>query len=212
MKKKQLTKAKHSPAKSHKQQVVISKGGRVLPMKNRTESKRTIADNPAFAQAVQNYEAGLRALQERKFDKAKALFQKVVAADSKELTDRAAVHLNTCSQHLEKQHTSFKSVEEHYDYSVSLMNQGDYVTAREHLEKILKQASKADYVLYGLAVLECLTSHFEESLRYLAQAIDVNQANRFQARNDSDFHNLAEDPRFTELLYPENGADYGSRR
>jgi hypothetical protein len=26
---------------------------------------------------------------------------------------------------------------------------------------------------------------------------------RFQARNDSDFQNLFEDPRFTELLYPE---------
>jgi hypothetical protein len=26
---------------------------------------------------------------------------------------------------------------------------------------------------------------------------------RFQARNDSDFRNMADDPRFTELLYPE---------
>jgi hypothetical protein len=26
---------------------------------------------------------------------------------------------------------------------------------------------------------------------------------RFQARNDSDFQNLVEDPRFTELLYPD---------
>jgi hypothetical protein len=30
---------------------------------------------------------------------------------------------------------------------------------------------------------------------------------RYQARNDSDFHNLAEDPRFTELLYPDPAAD-----
>jgi len=30
---------------------------------------------------------------------------------------------------------------------------------------------------------------------------------RFQARNDSDFQNLAEDPRFTELLYPDPGAE-----
>jgi hypothetical protein len=32
---------------------------------------------------------------------------------------------------------------------------------------------------------------------------------RFQARNDSDFQNLAEDPRFTELLYPDPGAEIG---
>ena len=30
---------------------------------------------------------------------------------------------------------------------------------------------------------------------------------RFQARNDSDFQNMAEDPRFTELLYPDPAAD-----
>ena len=33
---------------------------------------------------------------------------------------------------------------------------------------------------------------------------------RFQARNDSDFQNLAEDPRFTELLYPDPGAELGA--
>jgi len=34
----------------------------------------------------------LRALQEHKFDKAKPLFQKVLAGGSKELSDRAAIH------------------------------------------------------------------------------------------------------------------------
>ena len=28
-------------------------------------------------------------------------------------------------------------------------------------------------------------------------------ANRFQARNDSDFAKMADDPRFTEVLYPD---------
>jgi hypothetical protein len=40
-------------------------------------------------------------------------------------------------------------VEEHFDYAVSLMNVGDYVTAREHIEKLLKQAPKTDFVIYG---------------------------------------------------------------
>ena len=35
------------------------------------------------------------------------------------------------------------------------------------------------------------------------EAIRLNPTLRFQARNDSDFQNLSEDPRFTELLYPE---------
>ena len=61
--------------------------------------------------------------------------------------------------------TSFKTSEEHYDYAVALMNQGDYDDARSHLEKILKQNSKADFAIYGLAVLDCLQGRVEDALR-----------------------------------------------
>jgi tetratricopeptide (TPR) repeat protein len=170
--------------------------------------KSSLADDPRYAQALQNYETGLRALQEHKFEKAKPLFEKVLAGPSKELIDRAMVHLNICSQHLERSGTQqFKSIEEHYDYAVSLMNVGDYVTAREHIEKLLKQAPEVDFVVYGLAALDCLTNHVEDSLKHLEEALRLNPNLRFQARNDSDFHNLAEDPRFTELLYPDPSAE-----
>ena len=171
-------------------------------------NKKTMTEDPRYAQALQNYEAGLRAMQEHKFDKAKPLFQKVLTGPSKELIDRATVHLNICNQHLERPASSqFKTPEEHFDYAVSLMNVGDYVTAREHLDKLLKQSPKADYVIYGLAALECLTGHVEDSLRHLDEALRLNPQLRFQARNDSDFQNLTEDPRFTELLYPDPGAE-----
>lgn len=176
-------------------------------MAQKPTAKKSIADDPRVAQAIQNYETGLRAMQEHKFDKAKTHLQKVLGGPSKELADRAALHLNTCNQHLEKVTTQFKSPEEHFDYAVSLMNVGDYVQTREHLEKLLKQAPKTDYVIYGLAALDCLTGHIEDALRNLDEAIRLSPALRFQARNDSDFQNLAEDPRFTELLYPDPGAD-----
>ena len=170
-------------------------------------TKKALGDDPRFAQTVQNYEAGLRAMQEHKFDKAKSYLQKVVSGPSKELADRASVHLNACNQQTEKAATQFKSTEEHYDYAISLMNLGDYVGAREHLEKLSKQSPKADYVAYGLAALDCLTGHVEDSLRHLNDAIRLNPGLRFQARNDSDFQNLVEDPRFTELLYPDPAAE-----
>ena len=176
-------------------------------MAQKPTAKKSLGDDPRFAQAVQNYEAGLRSMQEHKFDKAKSHFQKVLASPSKELADRAAVHLNSCNQHSERTTTQFKDPEEHFDYAISLMNVGDYVSTREHLEKLLKQVPKADYVLYGLAALDCLTGHVEDSLRHLDEAIRLKPALRFQARNDSDFQNLAEDPRFTELLYPDPGMD-----
>jgi len=175
-------------------------------MAQKTTPKKTIAEDPRFTQAVQNYESGLRAMQEHKFDKAKGFLQKVLAGPNKELSDRANMHLSACNQQMERGATQFKNAEEHYDYAVSLINTGDYVTAREQLDKLLKQNPKAEYVLYGLAALHCLTGHVEESLKTLDEAIQVKSALRFQARNDTDFQNLAEDPRFTELLYPDPGA------
>lgn len=175
-------------------------------MAPKANQKKTPVEDPHFAQAVQNYEAGLRAMQEHKFEKAKTHLQKA-ASGPKEVADRALVHLNTCNQHLERTTTQFKSPEEHFDYAVSLINVGDYVAAREHLDKLLKQSPKCDFVLYGMAALNCLTGHVEDSLRNLSDAIRANPGLRFQARNDSDFQNLAEDPRFTELLYPDPGAE-----
>jgi tetratricopeptide (TPR) repeat protein len=179
-------------------------------MAQKATPKKSMADNPGYAQALQSYETGLRAMQEHKYDKAKPHFQKVMAGSARELMDRASVHLNTCTQHLERSAaTQFKSTEEHFDYAVSLMNVGDYVTAREHLDKLLKQSPKSDYVVYGLAALDCLTGHVEDSLRRLDESLRLNPQLRYQARNDSDFQNLAEDPRFTELLYPDPGAELG---
>jgi tetratricopeptide (TPR) repeat protein len=168
--------------------------------------KQKVTEDPRHVQAVQNYESGLRALQEHKFEKAKSHLQKVLAGPNKSLVDRAQVHILTCDKQLEKPSLQFKTTEEHYDYAVSLINAGDYVTAREHLDKLLKQNPKAEFVLYGLAALHCLTGHVEESLKTLDEAIQARPALRFQARNDTDFQNLAEDPRFTELLYPDPGA------
>ena len=179
-------------------------------MAQKPTAKKSLGDDPQYAQAVQSYEAGLRAMQEHKFEKAKPHFQKLISGPNRELADRANVHLNTCNQHLDRATSNqFKSTEEHFDYAVSLMNVGDYVTAREHLDKLQKQSPKADYVLYGLSALDCLTGHVEDSLRRLDEALRMNPNLRYQARNDSDFQNLAEDPRFTELLYPDPGADLG---
>jgi len=169
--------------------------------------KQKVVEDPRHTQAVQNYESGLRALQEHKFEKAKGHLQKVLSGPNKSLVDRAQVHILTCDRHLEAPPLQFKTTEEHYDYAVSLINTGDYVTAREHLEKLLKQQPNAEYVLYGLAALDCLTGHVEESLKTLNEAIQAKPSLRFQARNDTDFQNLAEDPRFTELLYPDPGAE-----
>lgn len=175
-------------------------------MTQKQAAKKQAAEDPRHVQALQNYEAGVRAMQEHKFDRAKGHLQKVLSGPNKALADRALVHMVTCDQHMEQPNLQFKTPEEHFDFAVSLINTGDYVGAREHIEKLLKQ-TRSDYVLYGMAALDCLTGHVEDALKTLDEAIRLNPALRFQARNDSDFQNLAEDPRFTELLYPDPGAE-----
>lgn len=208
MKKKSAGKTNRSSSSRKKTKPVRSTRSRAAEVALPPQAKARPQEDPRFAQAVENYEAALKAIQERKFERAKALLQKVIEGPSTELADRAAVHLKLCNQQLARAATAFKTPEEHYDFAVSLMNQGKYDDARAHLEKILKQHPKADYALYGLALLDCLTNKVEDALRHLDEAIRLNPALRFQARNDSDFHNLADDPRFTELLYPEPGTEF----
>lgn len=190
-------------AKLNKQQA-IRDSEKMSGKKTPVPLKKTgYKEEPSFAQAVQNYEAGLKSMQEHKFEKAKGLLEKVVASGSGPLADRARLHLSSCNQQLNEAATTFKTDEEHFDYAVSLMNAGHFDDARVHMEKILKHNAQADFAFYGLAVVDCLTGQVESSLKHLSDAIRLNPHNRYQARNDSDFQGMADDPRFTELLYPE---------
>ena len=83
------------------------------------------------------------------------------------------------------------------------MNTGYYEEAREQFSSILADHPLADYASYGLALLDSITGRSQDCLRHLARAIELNPRNRLQARVDNDFQNMMDDPRFTELLYPE---------
>ena len=113
------------------------------------------------------------------------------------------MYLAACIAQSNKAETTFSSPEEQYDYAIALLNDGHFEDAREHLQEILQGDENADYVFYGLAVLASMTGDAQSCLQRLAEAIRLNSLNRIQARSDSDFQAVADDPRFTELLYPE---------
>ena len=93
-----------------------------------------------------------------------------------------------------------------------MMNMGRWDEAREHLLRARKLAPKADYVVYAMAALDCLTGEAESAMENLKVAIQLRPENRYHARNDEDFAFLQEDPRFTELLYPDREARAVNRR
>jgi tetratricopeptide (TPR) repeat protein len=170
---------------------------------------RTIAgtipqtNDSARAQLMAHYEAALRLMQEGKYDKAHAAFDKMLAAGAGELGDRVRMYATACSQQMTKGKNDFANCEEQYDYAISLLNDGHYEDAREHFTLILQANEKADYAFYGLAVLASMTGDSHRCLEHLTEAILQNPRNRIQARADSDFQDMSDDPRFTELLYPE---------
>ena len=171
-------------------------------------SPRTLAGNPSPDAAARNktlalYESAVKLVHSGKFDKAHAAFNEMLASAPPELANSIRTYITSCVSHLDKGTTRFESHEERYDYAISLLNNGDYENARKHFEQILSANSNADYAFYGLALLASLTDNAMDCIEHLREAIRLNPQNRYQARGDSDFHNVADDPRFTELLYPE---------
>jgi tetratricopeptide (TPR) repeat protein len=154
-------------------------------------------------QALAQYEAALRLMQDAKYDKAAAAFRQLLAVGPPELAERIRMYINACAQQISKGKTSFLSGEERYDYAISLLNDGNYQDARAQLQQIIADNPHADYAFYGLAVMASMTCDPHTCLEQLTEAIRLNPRNRIQARADSDFQDMADDPRFTELLYPE---------
>ncbi len=132
------------------------------------------------AAAIASYEAALHLMQQGQYDQAQAAFDKMLHSSPPELADRIRMYINAC-----------------------LLNDGKYPDAREQFKQILAANPTADYAFYGLAVLASMTGDSHECLEHLTNAIKHNPRNRIQARADSDFQDMADDPRFTELLYPE---------
>ena len=155
------------------------------------------------AKALALYEAAVRLMQDGKYDKAHAAFDKMLASSPGDLADRIRMYINACLLKVQKGKVTFQSHEERYDYAISLLNAGRYDEAREHFRAILAENDRADYAFYGLAILASIAGDSHQCLDHLTEAIRQNPLNRIQARADSDFQDMADDPRFTDLLYPE---------
>jgi tetratricopeptide (TPR) repeat protein len=167
-------------------------------------------DAPARKQQLKAYEEALKYFQQQKFHRAKESLERVLEGPSKELADRAQMHVRICEQRISRPPVpAVKSAEDHYTQGVALMNLGRWDEAREHFDRARKAAPKADHIVYAMAALDCLTGEADSAMANLKIAIQLRPENRYHARNDEDFSFLQEDPRFTELLYPEREASGG---
>lgn len=206
--KRRAVRTTRSPGSSHK--LLKNKG--LATAKAKSKAKATPPDPlaPAKQAQLKFYEEALKYFQQQKFHRAKELLARVVEGPSRELSDRAQVHLRICDQRIARMPApALKSAEDHYTQGVALMNLGRWDEAREHLDRARKAAPKADHIVYAIAALDCLTGEADSAMENLKVAIQLRPENRYHARNDEDFSFLQEDPRFTELLYPEREGSAG---
>lgn len=179
-------------------------------LKAKTQAAVPDPDAPAKQAQLKAYEEGLKHFQQQKFPKAKQALEKVLEGPVKELQDRAQMHIRICDQRASRSPVpTVKTAEDHYTQGVALMNLGRWDEAREHLDRAHKAAPKADHIVYAMAALDCLTGEADSAMQNLRIAIQLRPENRYHARNDEDFAFLQEDPRFTELLYPEREGSLG---
>lgn len=170
---------------------------------------RTLAGDVVPAQAngrshaIELYTEAVRLLQTGNYEEAHRAFNAMLADSPPDVAASIRMYVSACLLRINKGTTSFTSHEEHYDYAISLLNEGNYEDARQAFHQILSENDSADYAFYGLAVLASITGESHTCLEHLTEAIRRNPKNRIQARADSDFQDMADDPRFTELLYPE---------
>ena len=95
--------------------------------------------------ALQHYQSAVQLLQQGKFDKALAAFEKLLPTAPPELRERCKMYIITCQRQMDKHSLTFLTPEEHYDYAVSQLNTGYYEEAREQFNLILASSSQGRF-------------------------------------------------------------------
>ena len=169
----------------------------------RTIQGEAATNGHSQVEILKQYEEAVTYMQKGNYAAAHPALEKLLKIAPPQITDRIRMYLSACVAQATKGPAHFSSPEEKFDYAISLLNNCDYEDAREHLDEIVAGQKDADYAFYGLAVLASMTGDTQSCLEKLTEAIRLNGINRIHARADSDFQHMADDPRFTELLYPE---------
>ena len=198
----------HAKAASHSQAKLQKRKGLQPPPPAQRGGVELV--DPRVQAQLKLYDEALALFHQQKFARAKQELEKVLEGPSKELVDRARMHLRIAEQRMKPaSEQNPRTADEHYQRGVAMMNIGRWDDARESLQKARKASPKSDYIHYALAALDCLTGEADSALANLKVAIELRPENRYHARNDEDFAFLQEDPRFTELLYPEKDGTAG---
>ena len=150
-------------------------------------------------QATQ-FEKAAKLFQGRKFAQARPLLEKVSGGPNVGLTHRAGIYLQICQEQMARGKPRFKTADEHYNYAVQLMNDGQLEDAETYLKKALRMDRKAAHLQYALSVLKVLSGDLSAAFEALKKSIQSDPQNRILALRDADLAVVAKDEPFKSLL------------
>ena len=98
-----------------------------------------------------DYQNAVQLMQQGKYEKARAAFEKLSRDAPPEIMERVRVYITVCDRNCASDARTFNTPEEQYDYAVSLLNAGSWEEARSPFEAILASSPKSEFAHYGMA-------------------------------------------------------------
>lgn len=148
---------------------------------------------------VDEFEAGLEAIDQGKYRDAKKHFNRVIEETTDiELAGRARLYLRVCEQKTQKKDVT--GAEEPFLEAVFERNLGNFDAALEMCSRDGRQ-SKDDRFAYLAASIYALMDDNENAVKFLTMAIELNPKNRIHAFHDTDFEVLRSDPELKQLFF-----------
>jgi tetratricopeptide (TPR) repeat protein len=148
------------------------------------------------------FEEGIRLFQAHQYHQALEQFQAAERGADRAVAHVAATRSRMCEGRLEAPVVELKTVEDHYNYAVTLMNMRELGAAQKHLQIALQADPAADHVLYALGACQSLAGDFQGAYENLRRAIAIRPCYRRAARADPDFSASIESPMFRGLIFP----------
>ena len=152
--------------------------------------------------AVEAFERGFQALQQRQFGRAGQHLASVLNdfPDEKELQERARVYLNICTRQQAAHAQNPRSLEERINSATVALNRGEFTEGLSLLRKLEADHGDHDLVQYMLCVAYTVLGDAPHALEHLKRAVALNRENKFLASQDADLDPLRRDPGFAAAL------------
>ena len=170
------------------------------------ERKAGAAADKRPSAALELFEKAVKALGRKDFDRALELFDSLIEQHGQErdLLESARAYRAVCERATEKR-PNFrpKGFEDLLNYGVYLHNRGEFEDALKYLQQAAEIHPRNEHVLYCLAAAFARSGDTTGALKALRSAIVVSPSNRAQAKSDSDFDPIRDDPDFVALVYPQ---------